>query len=251
MKPPRPDALRDEHLPHVIAQRLAKPPGSRGVADAVLGGIDGCITTFAIVAGAVGAGLSSSVALILGFANLIADGFSMAVSNYESVRVHSELRENIRRTEEEHIDAMPLGEREEVRQIFRKKGFEGETLERIVDTISSNRKIWIETMLMEEHGLQRVLATPWHSGAVTFAAFVCAGTIPLLPLLFDGWTMQQRFVISAMLAGMVFFSIGLLKSMASGRPALQSGLRTLLTGGTAAGLAFLVGYLLREAVPPL
>lgn len=243
--------LHNEHLPHVIAQRLAKSPGSRGVADAVLGGIDGCVTTFAIVAGAVGAGLSSSVALILGFANLFADGFSMAISNYESVRVHTELREDLRRTEEEHIDATPHGEREEVRQIFRQKGFDGEILERIVDTISSNRKLWVETMLMEEHGLQRIAATPWRSGVVTFAAFVCAGTIPLLPLLFSNWGMQQRFMLSTILAGLVFFSIGILKSLTSPRAALGSGLRTLLTGGTAAGLAFLVGHLLRETFSPM
>ena len=50
----------------------------------VYGGIDGSITTFAVVAGAIGASLSSSIVLILGFANLFADGFSMAVSNYLS-----------------------------------------------------------------------------------------------------------------------------------------------------------------------
>jgi VIT1/CCC1 family predicted Fe2+/Mn2+ transporter len=50
----------------------------------VYGGIDGTITTFAIVSGVVGASLNSSIILILGFANLFADGFSMAVSNYLS-----------------------------------------------------------------------------------------------------------------------------------------------------------------------
>lgn len=217
----------------------------------MLGGIDGCVTTFAIVAGAVGAGLSAPVALILGFANLFADGFSMAVSNYESIKAQDELREDLRYSEEEHINAVPEGEREEIRQIFRMKGFDGEILERIVDTITGDRSLWIETMLMEEHGLQRFAATPWHSALVTFIAFVFAGAIPLLPLLFGGWTMQQRFVLSAILAGAVFFSIGMLKSIVSGRPALHSGLRTLLTGGTAAGLAYLVGHLLRGSFAPL
>jgi VIT1/CCC1 family predicted Fe2+/Mn2+ transporter len=50
----------------------------------VYGSIDGTVTTFAVVAGAIGAGLSSAIILILGFANLFADGFSMAVSNYMS-----------------------------------------------------------------------------------------------------------------------------------------------------------------------
>jgi len=231
----------------VIAQRLARSGGSRSIADAVLGGIDGCVTTFAIVAGTVGAGLSAPVALILGFANLIADGFSMAVSNYESVRAQDELREEVRRSEEEHIALVPEGEREEIRQIFSRKGFSGDILERIVDTITGDRRLWIETMMMEEHDLQRHAATPSRSGLVTFIAFVCAGAIPLLPLLFGGWSIQQRFLFSTILAGAVFFSIGMLKSVVSGRPVLRSGLRTLLTGGAAAGLAYLTGRLLRES----
>jgi vacuolar iron transporter family protein len=239
-------ALHDEHMPHVVARRLRQSVESQNVSDAVLGGIDGCITTFAIVAGAVGAGFSASVALILGFANLIADGFSMAVSNYEALKVRSELREDLRRIEEEHIDAVPLGEREEIRQIFHQKGFDGEILERIVDTITSDRRLWIDTMLMEEHGLQRSDTNPWQSAAVTFAAFAFAGAIPLLPLLFGTWDMRERFILSAGLAAIVFFSIGMLKSLVSSRSALLSGLRTLLTGGTAAGLAYVIGRLLRE-----
>lgn len=231
----------------MIAQRLARSGGSRSIADAVLGGIDGCVTTFAIVAGTVGAGLSAPVALILGFANLIADGFSMAVSNYESVRAQDELREEVRRSEEEHIALVPEGEREEIRQIFSRKGFSGDILERIVDTITGDRRLWIETMMMEEHDLQRHAATPSRSGLVTFIAFVCAGAIPLLPLLFGGWSIQQRFLFSTILAGAVFFSIGMLKSVVSGRPVLRSGLRTLLTGGAAAGLAYLTGRLLSES----
>jgi len=243
----RRSTLHHEHLPHVIAQRLARSGGSRSIADAVLGGIDGCVTTFAIVAGTVGAGLSAPVALILGFANLIADGFSMAVSNYESVRAQDELREEVRRSEEEHIALVPEGEREEIRQIFSRKGFSGDILERIVDTITGDRRLWIETMMMEEHDLQRHAATPSRSGLVTFIAFVCAGAIPLLPLLFGGWSIQQRFLFSTILAGAVFFSIGMLKSVVSGRPVLRSGLRTLLTGGAAAGLAYLTGRLLSES----
>lgn len=239
-------ALHDEHLPHRVARRLRRSAESQNVSDAVLGGIDGCITTFAIVAGAVGAGFSAPVALILGFANLIADGFSMAVSNYEALKVRSELREKLRRIEEEHIDFVPSGEREEIRQIFRGKGFEGGILERIVDTITANRRLCVDTMLMEEHGLQRSDTKPWQSALVTFAAFALAGAIPLLPLLFGSGDMQERFMFSAALAAVVFFSIGMLKSLVSSRSALVSGLSTLLTGGTAAALAYAIGRLLRE-----
>jgi len=62
--------------------------------DFVYGSIDGVITTFAIVAGVVGGGLSSGVVLVLGFANLLADGFSMAASDYLSAKSDHELKDS-------------------------------------------------------------------------------------------------------------------------------------------------------------
>ena len=141
------ETLHRQHQPAAIEQRLSRPLQPRYVADAVLGAIDGCVTTFAVVAGAVGAGFSASVALIMGFANLLADGFSMAVSNYEAVKALHEFRETARATEEEHIARVPDGEREEIRQIFARMGFSGETLDRIVATICQDRQLWVETML--------------------------------------------------------------------------------------------------------
>jgi len=240
------ETLHRQHQPAAIEQRLDQPLQPRYVADAVLGAIDGCVTTFAVVAGAVGAGFSASVALIMGFANLLADGFSMAVSNYEAVKSLHEFRETARTTEEEHIARVPEGEREEVRQIFARKGFSGETLDRIVTTICQDRQLWVETMLSEEYGLQQAPPAPLVSAAVTFATFLLAGSLPLLPLFFASLDMQRQFLISALLAAAVFFSIGMLKSLVFAKPLLRSGLYTLLTGGAAASLAFLAGYLLQQ-----
>ena len=240
------EALHREHQPDAIEQRLDRKNKPQTISDAILGGIDGCVTTFAIVAGAVGAGFSASVALVMGFANLIADGFSMAVSNYEAIKVQRELREELRRMEEEHIDKVPAGEREEIRQVYSRKGFSGDILEAIVSTISQNRQLWIETMLTEEHGLQKIDLNPTRSAAVTFLAFILAGSMPLLPLLFAGLGIQRQFLLSALLAGAVFFSIGMLKSLVFAKPLLRAGLGTLLTGGAAASLAYLTGYFLRH-----
>ena len=241
------EKLYKEHRPEAIKQRLTKTAKSQNISDAVLGGIDGCITTFAVVSGAVGAGLSASIALVLGFANLFADGFSMAISNYESIKAKWEFAEDIRRTEEEHIDQIPAGEREEIRQIFQNKGFEGGVLEKIVETISQDRRLWVETMLTEEHGLQKIGPSPWKSAVVTFIAFLVIGAMPLMPFLTPGLEMQQQFVLSTVVAAIVFFSIGMLKSLIFAKPVFRAGLSTLLTGGTAASLAYLTGYLLREA----
>jgi len=239
------EELLREHHPDAIRERLQRSPQSQNISDAVLGGIDGCVTTFAVVSGAVGAGFSSTVALVLGFANLFADGFSMAISNYESIRAGREYADSVRRTEHEHIDKVPAGEREEIRQIFARKGFTGATLEEIVETICQDRHLWVETMLIEEHGIQQAGPDPWRSALVTFAAFLLVGAVPLLPFFLPGLTQHWQFVASTCLAGVMFFAIGTLKSLVFARPFWRSGMTTLLTGSAAAGLAYLTGYLLR------
>tara|TARA_R110002072_G_scaffold63399_1_gene157762 strand:+ start:216 stop:977 length:762 start_codon:yes stop_codon:yes gene_type:complete len=237
--------IRDHH-PEMIQQRLSKGPKRQNISDAVLGGIDGCITTFAVVSGSVGAGFPSSVALILGFSNLFADGFSMAISNYESSKAEQEFYQSIKESEETHINEIPEGEREEVRQIFRAKGFNDDLLEKIVATITADKKIWLEIMLAEEHGLSKTTTKPMISGGVTFIAFITVGAVPLTPYLVSSANMNQQFIISAFLAGTMFFLIGMLKSMALKKPVFLSGVRTLLTGGTAAALAYYTAYFLRE-----
>ncbi|WP_373035831.1 VIT1/CCC1 transporter family protein [Sulfurimonas sp.] len=238
--------LSEEHRPEVIRKKL-KSPGKENVAsDAVLGGIDGCVTTFAVVAGVIGADFSPFVALILGFSNLIADGFSMAVSNYESLKTTDEFVQSIRDSEKEHIDNIPEGEREEIRQIFKNKGFFGDTLEKIVNTISADQHLWIDTMLTEEHGVQKTSKNPFKAAIATFTSFVVVGAMPLIPFMFSEIEKNVQFAISASLAALMFFSIGALKSRFVSKPIFLSGLSTLLTGGTAAILAFATGYLLRN-----
>ncbi len=241
-----PTELQKSHRPEAIQQRLKQQTESKSISAVILGGIDGCITTFAIVAGAVGAGLSASIALVLGFANLLADGFSMAISHYESIKAESDFIENIRRTEQDHIEKIPEGEEEEIRQIFSNKGFSGETLNSIVSTIIQDQKLWIDTMLKEEHGLQSNTHSPWKPALITFVSFIIIGAIPLLPFIINIQTIQQQFISSTVLAACIFFAVGMLKSLLFSKPILRAGLSTLLTGGTAAALAYITGYVLRE-----
>jgi VIT1/CCC1 family predicted Fe2+/Mn2+ transporter len=228
-----------------VRVRLQSRQHTQNVSDAVLGAIDGCVTTFAVVSGAVGAGFSATVALVLGLANLLADGFSMAVSNYESIKAHHEFIEATRKTEENHIQEIPEGEQEEIRQIFREKGYAGDLLEKIVETITQDSRLWVETMLTEEYGLQKTRFSPWKSAIVTFAAFLLVGAMPLLPFLFSGLDMQSKFNMSATLAGLVFFGIGMIKGLVFQKAVIRSGIGTLLTGGAASALAYLTGLILR------
>lgn len=246
MKGPHKEDLSRDHHPEMIRKRLSQGGKRQNISDAVLGGIDGCITTFAVISGSVGAGFPSSVAVILGFANLFSDGFSMAISNYESSKTEQEFIEGIKKSEERHIDEIPEGEREEVRQIFRAKGFNGELLEKVVETITADKRVWLEVMISEEHGLSKTAPKPSTSAGVTFLAFVSVGAVPLIPYIVSSLEMNQQFSISAFLAGTMFFLIGILKSFALEKPVFLSGIRTLLTGGTAAALAYFTAYFLRE-----
>lgn len=242
------ETLIEQHRPEVIRARLQRTITPSYLPDAVLGGIDGCVTTFAVVASAFGAGFSGLVAVILGLANLVADGFSMAVSNYQSARAQLERIEQARCTEAQEIEQVPEGERNEVREIFRQKGFEGDVLDRIVETITSDRQLWIETMLTEELGLQKSVPQPLISAAVTFLAFLGVGIVPLVPLFIALLDITTQFMLSIMLACMMFYGIGMFKGMVLERPMLRAGIGTLITGGGAASLAFIVGYGLRRWV---
>ena len=238
-------SLEAQHSPDAIRLRLANAPAQGYLGDAVLGAIDGCVTTFAIVAGAVGAGFSGGVVVILGFANLIADGFSMAASNYLGTKSEGERIENIRLAEDGQIEEIPEGEREEIRQIFMRKGFTGEVLEKIVATITANRPLWVETMVREEFGMEMTGRQPSKAAFVTFAAFACAGILPLISFLIPHLEGDARFRISALLTAVTFALVGVAKGILLKRSVWRAGLETLLTGGGAAVLAYAVGAWLR------
>jgi VIT1/CCC1 family predicted Fe2+/Mn2+ transporter len=199
----------------------------------------------AVVAGAVGGGFSGVVIIVLGFANLLADGFSMAVSNYQGTKSQLERVEEARRSEERQIRKIPAGEREEIRQIFAAKGFSGETLERVVETISNDPRLWVGTMLTEELGLEAEGPNPLRAALATGAAFLVVGLLPLIPFLIPNLTADTRCRASAVAAVFAFFAVGAAKGIVLKRPVLRSGVETLLTGGGAALLAYVVGSWLR------
>ena len=240
--------LEAEHTPAAIERRLRAPLSHSYLRDFIYGAIDGAVTTFAVVCGVQGAGLSAGVVVILGAANLIADGFSMAASNFLGTRAEQQLRERARRREETHIETIPEGEREEIRQIFANKGFAGDDLDRAVNIITSDLTRWVDTMLQDELGFPLHGPSPWRAAASTFVAFVVIGVIPLLAFIADLVTpggFPAAFPVSVVLTGMAFFVVGALKSRVVGDRWLASGLETFSIGGLAAVLAYAIGLLLR------
>lgn len=230
------------HSVEAIRQRLSAGPTHNYLRDWIYGGIDGSVTTFAVVTGVVGAHLSPAVIVIMGFANLVGDGFSMAASNFLGTKSEHDDARRLEAIERRHVELAPEGEREEVRQIFAAKGFAGADLDRVVELITSNKDRWVRTMLTEEYGLPLEPRSTWRAASATFSAFAICGVVPLIPFLFG---LHRAFAISIVLTAVVFFSIGSIKSRWSTVSWWRSGLSTLLVGAIAAGLAYLVGVLLK------
>ena len=242
---PQPQRMEHEHSPDAIRRRLESGPKHNYLRDWIYGGIDGAVTTLAVVTGVAGAQLSSWIILALGFANLFADGFSMASSNYLGTKSEQDDWRRLQDIENRHIDLAPDGEREEVRQIFARKGFEGEELNRIVQLITADRERWVQTMLMDEYGLPQAIRSPWIAALCTFTAFLICGLAPLVPYLFDT---QHSLRVSVVLTGIVFFVIGSVKSRWSTSSWWRSGLTTSAVGAVAASLAYLTGLVIKQLI---
>jgi VIT1/CCC1 family predicted Fe2+/Mn2+ transporter len=214
--------------------------------DFIYGSIDGAVTTFAIVAGVVGASLPAGIILILGFANLFADGFSMAAANYQASKARNEFVQMKRRQEEWEIDNLAEQEREEIREIYREKGFKDELLEDVVRIITSRRKVWVDTMMKEELGLIEDERNPMDSSVSTFVGFNIIGLIPLMPfmifMVMGIDTNLEAFNYSTISVFAAFFLVGMIKGKIVKKSMIRSGVITLIIGGIAAIVAYLVGH---------
>jgi len=221
--------------------------------DFVYGATDGAVTTFAVVAGVVGASLSPSIVLILGFANLLADGFSMAVGNYLAAKTQREYIEKARKREEWEIDNLVEQEKQEIRNIYANKGFKDELLNEVVRVITSRKKIWVDTMMREELGLIEDSRRPRDTAVTTFVAFNAVGLIPLLPFVAmfvadSSASPDAAFAYSVIFTAVAFFLVGWVKGKIVQKPLFRSAMSTLLIGGVAAAVAYLIGYILNLVV---
>ena len=234
----------EDHTPDAIRARLARGPGRSYLRDLVYGAIDGTVTTFAVVAGAAGAGLDPSIVVVLGIANLVADGFSMAVSNFLGGRTEQQRRRRLRRQEEHHVAVTPAGEREEMRQILAGWHLAADLRERVLDAITQDRDRWVGLMLQLEHGLPSSPSSPVRAGAATFAAFVAVGSVPLVPFVADAAglvTITSPFGWSTGLTLTAFAAVGVAKGLVVEQRWWQSALETTALGSAAAALAYAVG----------
>jgi len=218
----------------------------------VYGGIDGSITTFAVVAGAAGAHLDSSVIIILGLANLIADGFSMSVSSYLSKKAELQHYQKHRNIELWEIDTWPEREKDEIREIYKAKGFGGKLLQQIVDVISSNKEVWADEMMTGEHEILPEKKSPFMMGAITFVSFFIIGFIPLAiyvtQFLRSIPADNNSLLAASGLTLLAFIGIGYLKSYVAHTSVWRSIFETVALGTIAAGLAYFTGNMLEKII---
>jgi VIT1/CCC1 family predicted Fe2+/Mn2+ transporter len=212
----------------------------RWLSDLILGAQDGLVNTLGVVLGVAAASSSTHITFAAGLAAAVAESVSMAAVAFTSSSARGELYRAERARERRHIELTPSVEREEVRQIYEAKGFAGDLLERVVDTICANREVWIEVMMAEEHALGPVdRRASLRSAAVVGAASLAGSVLPVLP--FGLWPRAAAMAIALAAGALGLFGLGAIEGkMTTGRPA-RSGLAIVAIGIASAMLGYLVG----------
>lgn len=222
------------------------------LSEIVYGGIDGSVTTFAVVAGAVGADLGSSVILILGFANLVADGFSMGVGAYLSSKAEHENFHKIENIVDGSYESYRIKDREKIEEVYKSKGLTGDLLEKITNETVSNKKLYIDFKMKEVNEMIHPELTSFNVGLATFISFFVVGLIPLSFYLYefivDIKSDDYSFLISCIFTSIAFMLIGYFKSYITNMNKLKSVLETLSLGAIAASLSYLLGSFLEGLI---
>ena len=174
----------------------------------------------------------------------------MSIGAYLSARSEQQNYDKHKAVEYWEVDNLPDVEREEIRDIYRAKGFSGELLEQVVEVICSDRDRWVDVMMKEELDMIREKRSAVAIGATTLASFVLVGFIPLISYVWDYVAEYQgdKFVTAIVLTSIAFIVIGLLKSVVTQTNKLTGIAETLLLGMTAAGVAYYVGFFLERLI---
>ena len=234
-----------------IHHHNAKDPHQQASAlsDIILGGQDGLVNVLGVILGVAAATGDTYVIMVAGLAATFAESVSMAAVAYTSTLADADYYESEREREYRHIQEVPNLEKEEIRAIYRAKGFAGNLLERIVETITSSPDVWVAVMMSEELQLQPVdRRTALRSAIIVGIAAMIGSLIPLLPFVFV--SVSLGIMISIGLSALVLFIVGAIKArMTVGHPG-KSGLEMAVIGTVSALIGYLVGVVLRVPASP-
>lgn len=232
--------LHDHHDPHRHESRLS---------DIILGGQDGLVNVLGVILGVAAATSDARIVIAAGLAATFAESISMGAVAYTSKLAEHDLYHSEREREHRHINIAPEVEMEEIRDIYKRKGFEGEMLEKIVEVITSNPDVWVNVMMSEEFQMTPPEKTNVLISAliVGFSALV-GSLIPLFPFFF--WTVQLSIGLSIVIAALTLFIVGIYKARVTvGRP-LRSGLQMAVIGTVSALAGYVVGLIFKVPTVP-
>ena len=231
---PRPEQHREQHRQ------------TNSLRDVILGGQDGLVNILGIILGVIAGGGSKTVLLAAGFAAAITESISMGAVGWTSALSERDYYAAERARESAEIDQTPEAERQEVREIYAGKGFTGDLLERVVDTITANRDAWLTTMMDEELHLQPVESPDiFRSAIVITIATLIGHLIPLLPFV---WASRETaLVIGIVLSALVLFGVGAYQAVTLVGDWRKKGLQMLVIGLGAAAIGFAIGLLFHTA----
>ena len=232
--------LHDRQDPHHGEFRLS---------DVILGGQDGLVNVLGVILGVAAATADSRIVIAAGMAATFAESISMGAVAYTSTLAQNDLYHSEKEREYRHIHLAPDVEVEEIRNIYRKKGFEGETLEKIVDVITSNPDVWVNVMMAEEFQM----SPPEKSKALRSALIVgfsaLAGSlIPLFPFFF--WTVNLSIGISIIIAALTLFTVGVYKARVTVGKPFRSGMEMAIIGTVSALAGYVVGLIFKVPTVP-
>ena len=214
--------------------------------DVILGGQDGLVNILGIILGIIAGGGSNTVLLAAGFAAAITESISMGAVGYTSAMSERDYYDAEQLREANEIDTMPDQERDEVRSIYRAKGFSGELLDRVVETITMDRKTWVATMMSEELHLQPVSTRDILRTAIVITIATLIGhLIPLAPFLV--MPREPALVLAIVLSGITLFGVGVYSAVTLVGDWRTSGLKMLVIGLGAAAVGFIVARLFNAA----
>lgn len=230
----------------IAAEHREQHRGANWLRDVILGGQDGLVNILGIILGVIAGGGSTTVLLVTGIAAAITESISMGAVGYTSTVSERDYYRAEREREEREIDEVPEAERHEIREIYAEKGFSGELLDQVVETITANREKWLETMMDEELHLQPVEnADIIRSAVVITLATLIGHLIPLLP--FFVLARVPALVAAFVLSAVVLFAVGVYSAKTLVGDWRRMGVQMLVIGLGAAALGYAISSLFRVA----
>lgn len=239
-------SLHDEHHHHTHYDPHQR---ASSLSDIILGGQDGLVNVLGIILGIAAATGDAWVVIVAGLAATFAESVSMAAVAYTSTLADADFYESEREREYRHIQDVPKLERNEIREIYADKGFKGELLNKIVDTITANKDVWVAVMMAEEHQLTPTdRGHALRSALIVGIAAIIGSLIPLIPFIF--LPIKISMLIAVLISALVLFIVGAYKARITvGNPG-KSGLEMAIIGIVSAMVGYAVGAILKVPASP-